>query len=78
MRRKVPKLITSFSSTTAAMAAEAADSPNGRLIPKPQELGAGCGLAWSTDPLRIDILVEVFNKNSVSWEDMKVVNMYEL
>lgn len=49
MREKTLKLVITFHTTTDAMAMEKACKSQeipGRLIPVPQELSAGCGLAW--------------------------------
>lgn len=50
LRKKSPRVVVTFHTTTAAMkteqAARAYDVP-GRLIPVPREITAGCGLAWS-------------------------------
>lgn len=50
LRKKSPRVVVTFHTTTAAMKTEQAarehDVP-GRLIPVPREITAGCGLAWS-------------------------------
>ncbi len=49
MRIKRKYLILTFATTEAALAAEAACVEHGwpgRLIPTPQSVSAGCGLAW--------------------------------
>lgn len=49
MRQKEWKTVVSFHTTTEAMAAEEAGKEagrNGRLIPVPRQISAGCGLAW--------------------------------
>lgn len=49
MREKKQYIIITFASTTNAMAMETFCNTNnlaGRLIPIPQEISAGCGLAW--------------------------------
>ena len=53
MREKSWKLVITFPSTTAAMAMEQAcreAGAPGRLIPVPQALSAGCGMAWMAPP----------------------------
>ena len=53
MRRKTPKLIVTFDTTAAVMALESACAGQehlGRIIPTPQEISAGCGLAWCAPP----------------------------
>lgn len=49
MIKKEMKLVITFHTTTEAMAMEAAckaASADGRLIPVPRCISAGCGLAW--------------------------------
>ncbi len=53
MRKKERHLIAAFSSTHDAMAFEEyciQHGAEGRLIPLPKEISAGCGLAWSAPP----------------------------
>lgn len=49
MRKKELKLVVTFHTTADAMAMEKAckeHAVNGRLIPVPRAISAGCGLAW--------------------------------
>ena len=49
MRKKELKLVVTFRTTADAMAMEKAckeQKAEGRLIPVPREISAGCGLAW--------------------------------
>ena len=63
MRRRERRLIVAFYTTHDAMAFEDycnARGAEGRLIPLPREISAGCGLAWSAppgDPEEIDALL---------------------
>ena len=53
MRQKTRRLIVAFFSTHDAMAFEdycGSHGAEGRLIPLPKEISAGCGLAWSAPP----------------------------
>lgn len=53
MRKKERRLIVAFRSTHDAMAFEEhceRHGVQGRLIPLPKEISAGCGLAWSAPP----------------------------
>ena len=53
MRKKVRRLIVAFYTTHDAMAFEERcleAGEEGRLIPLPKEISAGCGLAWSAPP----------------------------
>lgn len=50
--RKRERLVITFSETTMALYMERVcreDGKDGRLIPLPREIDAGCGLAWATD-----------------------------
>ncbi len=52
MRKKELKLVVTFHTTTAAMAMEAACKEHGvegRLIPVPRSITAGCGLSWCAE-----------------------------
>ena len=49
MIKKEMKLVITFKTTTQAMAMEQAcksEGADGRLIPVPRAISAGCGLAW--------------------------------
>ena len=53
MRKRETRLIAAFRTTHDAMALEDychANGVEGRLIPLPREISAGCGLAWSAPP----------------------------
>ena len=53
MIKKERKLIITFHTTTEAMAMEKAckeAGADGRLIPVPRAISAGCGLAWAAKP----------------------------
>jgi hypothetical protein len=53
MRTKSPKIILTFRTNADAMACEAVFNDfniGGRFIPVPQEISAGCGLAWCMSP----------------------------
>ena len=59
MRIKRKYMIITFATTTDAMAAERFCADNGiggRLIPVPQEISAGCGLAWRMLPEDFTVL----------------------
>ncbi|MBQ2738632.1 MAG: DUF3343 domain-containing protein [Oscillibacter sp.] len=50
MREKIPRLIITFPTTTAAMAMETfcrGRQLPGRLIPVPRSITAGCGVCWA-------------------------------
>ncbi len=53
MIKKTEKLVITFYTTTDAMAMERVckeTSADGRLIPVPRTISAGCGLAWCAAP----------------------------
>lgn len=53
MIKKTEKLVITFYTTTDAMAMERVckeAGANGRLIPVPRTISAGCGLAWCAAP----------------------------
>lgn len=76
-RRKTPKLIITFHTTTAAMAMEAVcGSDNGRLIPNPKEISGSCGLAWCSQPEKETLLLEVMEKNNISYQVKRVIELY--
>ena len=53
MIKKTEKLVITFYTTTEAMAMERIcreAQADGRLIPVPRAISAGCGLAWCADP----------------------------
>lgn len=60
MIRKQLRLVITFSTTTEAMAMEEMckmKGLDGRLIPVPKTITAGCGLAWSAKPESRDELI---------------------
>lgn len=66
--KKDYKIIT-FATTTAAMAMEAyceAKGLPGRLIPVPQEISSGCGVAWR-------IVAKDFPKLESSMQDSNII-----
>lgn len=76
MREKIPALIITFPTTTAAMAAEqfcAEHRLPGRLIPVPREITAGCGLAWKAAPEEEEPLTQAFRAGALRWSEMRVI-----
>ena len=69
-------LIVTFATTTQALALETAASEDGipgRIIPLPQQISAGCGLAWKCETAVKDALVGWLTGRGLRWE-----SMYEL
>ncbi len=73
LRRKQPRVVITFLTTTAAMQTEALfrklEQP-GRLIPVPREITAGCGLAWSAPPEGKETLVVLLAQEKIAIEEV--------
>lgn len=73
MIRKTLKLVITFHTTTDAMAMESCcrrAGANGRLIPVPRSISAGCGLAWCASPESEDALRALMAQNRIVFQDM--------
>lgn len=73
MRKKEIKLIITFHTTTDAIAAERVcknEKLEGRMIPVPREISAGCGLSFCTAPELEERMKEVLKELKIEWEDM--------
>lgn len=73
MRPKEWRLMITFHTTAEAMACEKIckrENIAGRMIPVPQELSAGCGLAWCAGPEDQDRLEQFFIKEKIVFADM--------
>lgn len=60
--------VAAFSTTSDAMAAEKAlrsAGVQGRLVPVPRELSAGCGMAWACDPMSSEAVMSVLKQRSI-------------
>lgn len=71
MRKRVPTLVITFSTTTRAMKMEdicKLEQAPGRIIPVPGEISAGCGLAWSAGISDRGVLEEVMQKHQLEAE----------
>lgn len=72
----MPSLIITFPTTTAAMAADRFCTEQklpGRLIPVPQEITAGCGLAWKAPVEGALPLRSALEAAGLPWSDMVVI-----
>lgn len=73
MRKKEWKLVVTFHTTADAIAFEKACKENdmdGRMIPVPRELSAGCGLAWCA-PVSERAAIESFlGEQGISHEEI--------
>lgn len=79
MRRKTPKAVLTFASTSDAMAVEAAARERGfpgRMIPIPSEVSAGCGLAWCAPVEEREELLCALEGGGLAYEDVHEVELY--
>lgn len=68
MIKKELKLVITFHTTTEAMAMEKACKEfgaDGRIIPVPRSISAGCGLAWCAKPKSLDNLKDLMEKQGI-------------
>lgn len=73
MRKKELKLVVTFHTTADAMAMEKeckANQVNGRLIPVPRAISAGCGLAWCTDLQDRESILNMMNQVGIEHEEL--------
>lgn len=73
MRKKELKLIITFHTTADAMAMEKAckeAGAEGRLIPVPRSISAGCGLSWCAGLDQREALKAVMDQVGIEEEDM--------
>lgn len=73
MRKKELKLVVTFHTTADAMAMEKAckeQGAEGRLIPVPRTISAGCGLAWCAPLECREVLAEVMSSVGIEEEEM--------
>ena len=76
-RKRVPKVVVAFASTGDAMAVEAAArGVPGRMIPVPQTVSAGCGLAWCASAEERDALVQALEGAGLAYEALHEVELY--
>lgn len=71
MIKKKEKVVITFHTTTDAMAMEQVckeKNVEGRLIPVPRIITAGCGLAWCTEPEKESKIIEFMQKNTITWQ----------
>ena len=71
MIKKAEKVVITFYTTTDAMAMEQMckrENADGRLIPVPRTITAGCGLACCGKPEKESELKEIMQKNEIAWQ----------
>lgn len=69
MIKKTEKLVITFYTTTEAMAMERIckeTRADGRLIPVPRAISAGCGLAWCADLRSDEALTGLMQEKGIS------------
>ena len=79
MRRKTPKIVVSFATTSDAMAVEAKARETGlpgRMIPVPSAVSAGCGLAWCTEADDRALLEEALVAYGLAFAGLHEVELY--
>lgn len=72
MKKKEIKLVITFHTTADAMAMEKAckGKSEGRLIPVPRELSAGCGLSFSTAVSERSLIEQILKDSGIDFEEM--------
>lgn len=71
------RVVIAFATTSDAMAMEMYCKKNqlpGRLIAIPNELSAGCGLAWKTESDDEIQVRDFLDSSGLSWEKMKLID----
>lgn len=75
MIKKENRLVITFKTTTEAMAMETlckSVGADGRMIPVPGFISAGCGLAWSAKPESEEALRQLMEDNNVVFQAIQV------
>ena len=78
MRKKQARAVVSFHTTSEAMAMQQAGIAarlQGRLIPIPRQLSAGCGLAWSEPAENAAALRQVIADKSLEYEQIHELDL---
>ena len=71
MLKKEPKVVITFHTTTEAMHMEQvckAHHADGRLIPVPRSITAGCGLAWCANPGSRAALLQLMEEQQIRYQ----------
>ena len=79
MRQKKSRCVFTFTTTSDAMALEAAAKEHGlpgRMIPVPSEIDAGCGFAWRCELEERDALLAGVAEYALAYEGVFEVDMY--
>lgn len=72
MKKRELKLVITFHTTADVMAMEKAckGKSEGRLIPVPRQLSAGCGISWSAPLTERSILEQIMTDAGIEWEEI--------
>lgn len=73
MRKKELRAIFTFKNTTSAMAMEKLckeKGMDGRLIPVPRSITAGCGLSWSANLQAKEALIRVMEAHHICYDQI--------
>ena len=76
MLKKEEKLIITFHTTEQAMAMEKMcreKELEGRLIPVPRQISAGCGLSWAAPPSRRQVFERALKDSGITYQNMQVL-----
>lgn len=79
MRKKTPKAVATFADMNDAMAAESAGREGlleGRTIPVPSQISAGCGIAWCATDGDAAALERKLVELGLAFEAVSVVDLY--
>ena len=71
-------LVFTFDTTTQAMAMERFCREHnfpGKLIPIPNQLSAGCGLAWKTMPEQKETILTQMKAEGIGWADCHLIQL---
>ncbi len=80
MRVKKPSLIITFATTSEAMGVESFCNQHGlpgRLVPVPEEITSGCGMAWKVTPQEKEIMEQELKAAGLQWEGMYMAELWE-
>ncbi len=78
LRKPQLRLVVTFHTTAEALKTESlakGQGLEGRLIPVPRQISAGCGLAWSGPPEREHVLRMVLEQAGVEVEQMQILTI---
>ncbi len=71
-------LVVTFHTTSEAMATERIcrlRKLEGRLIPVPRSLSAGCGMAWRCSPECEEALIETLLSEKIEWDSFSRIQL---